>query len=241
MCHERVEGAWHPCTRSGYRPECSGIGSASPSASWRRSVGEDGRARLVLVPKVGEDLDAILEQRPQSSRELAERLFVVGRMAEAEVAERRFGVPVVDADGGSDIGARPALVAEVERQPEVGRAEQQLEQPVVARRLDDRADRAEPLAESADTFLEGGDRAESALWQLDREAKASRRLPRPASELLLRRGADSPWCSARPKAGARHRSAGTRHSEFLPGRSLGASWDTTILTFRPTGGPQWSP
>ena len=148
-------------------------------------MGEDGRARLVLVPKVREDLDAVLEQRPQSSRELAKRLFVVGRMAKAEVAERRFGVPVVDADGGSDIGARPARVAEVEGEPEVGRAEQKLEQPVVARRLDNGANRAEPLTESVDTFLEGGDRAESALWQLDREAKASGRLPRPASELLL--------------------------------------------------------
>ena len=145
--------------------------------------------------------------------------LVVGvrRLAEAEIAERRVGLPVVHAHRGRDVGAVPARVAQVERERQIRRAEQQREQPVVARALDDDPHRPEPVAEPAHALLEGAERPQRPRRHLDREAEAVRHLLRPARELLLGRQAGSPSSSARPTAAAARRSE--RNSSFgEPGR-----------------------
>ena len=94
---------------------------------------------------------------------------------------------VVHAYRRRDVDAVPRGIAEVERVTDlrVGRAEQEREQAVVARGLDDDADDPEPVAERAHALLEGRERAQRPLWHLHREAEVGRRLG-PAAELLLR-------------------------------------------------------
>src|SRR5690348_11607390 len=78
---------------------------------------------------------------------------------------------------------------EVEREPEgrIERAEQQLDDPVVARVLERDAHRPEPVAERADARLEDVEAARAVAGQLRCELEAVGHLPGPALELFLAR------------------------------------------------------
>ena len=129
-----------------------------------------------------------------AARIRAPRSAVVGRLAPAEVAERRRVVEIVDADGARLgeplLDPVPRRMLEVEREPErrVERAEQQLDQRrrrarSSARRAPGRAGRRARASRSPKTS-----RLRSAVaGQLRRELEAVRHLLRPAVELLLGR------------------------------------------------------
>ena len=110
----------------------------------------------------------------------------VRRVAEAQVAERRLGLEVVDRDGGCDVRFGPRGVAEVERVPElrVDRPEEERQQALVAGVREHEPYRPEPLPEPAHALLEVADAAEGDLRHLHCEAEPRRRLRRPAVEEL---------------------------------------------------------
>ena len=78
---------------------------------------------------------------------------------------------------------------EVEGDPQlrVERAERQGQEPLVARRPDEDADRAEPLAEQSDSLLERRGLLELVRLHLHGEAEGGRRLLGPTAELVLGR------------------------------------------------------
>src|SRR5207248_2942870 len=126
----------------------------------------------------------------------AQRLVVVRRLSQAQVAERRGPLERAHARVRADVDALPRRVPELERvpQPRIERPEQELEQALVARaglrELD--ADWSEPIAERTHLLAERADEVEPAEMgdrpaHLDREAEAGRRLLGPAHELRLRR------------------------------------------------------
>src|SRR5581483_2090584 len=146
----------------------------------------------VLVLEVEVELDARGQQRPQPAGPRAERLVVVGRLAEPQVAEGLVAVERVHRLDAGD--ARPGGVPELEgvAKGRVGRGAEELEPAVVARsrRRQLHEDRPEPLAERVHALAEGADEREVAEVRdppahLDREAKGRRRLLRPRAELLL--------------------------------------------------------
>src|SRR5207244_2661749 len=135
-----------------------------------------------------------LEQRPQPLRPHLERRLVVRRLAQAQIPERHIALERADASVRPEVDPLPGRVPELEGVAElrVERAEQQLEQAVVAgpgrRELDE--DGPEPLAERAHLLAKGADEAEPAEVSdppahLDGEPEAGRRLLRPQPELRL--------------------------------------------------------
>src|ERR1700740_2097660 len=112
------------------------------------------RGRLVLVPEI--DVDRLAGCR----HGCGERR--VRRLAAPEVAERSRMLEVADTDGPDlreprlDAVPRRVLEVEGESQRRVERAQQQLEEPFVASRLQRDPDRPEPVVEVPDTALEPG-------------------------------------------------------------------------------------
>ena len=153
-----------------------------------------GRRWLVLVLEVAVDPRAVLEQRPEAPGPATQRVVVVRRLPQPEVAEGR-----VDFEGVQEhrhVHARPGFVPKLERVLElrIERVEEQPEHPVVARarwgELNEH--RPKPLAEQADPLAEGGNQFEPAevrdlAAHLHGETEVARRLLGPAAELLLLR------------------------------------------------------
>src|SRR5439155_18669274 len=116
-----------------------------------------GSGRLVLVPEVRVYR---LVASADARRERAERRVVVRRLAEAQMAEGRRVVEVVDAHrtrgGEALLDSVPGRMLEVEREPErrIERAEEKLEGPVVTGAHESHAHRAEPVAEQPDALFE---------------------------------------------------------------------------------------
>ena len=136
------------------------------------------------MPEVREHVHAAGEQRPDRLSELPELRLVVGRLAEAQVPERRLGLPVVHADRAPDVGLVPGRVPEVERDAErrVERSQQEREQAVVARLLEDDADDAEPVAEQGRALLERPERPQRPRGHLHREREPGRHGLPPAAK-----------------------------------------------------------
>ena len=136
------------------------------------------------------------------------------------------------------LDAVPARVAQVERVADarVGRAEEQLEEAVVARPLDDDADAAEPVAERAHPLLERGEPPLEAVGRLDREPEAVGDLRRPRAELLL--GGQPVLGRVQLDRGElrRRRRTGTRCDRARPGRSPAARTDSPSRRCRRASG-----
>ena len=113
------------------------------------------------------------------------------------------------------------------------RAEQQREEPVVARALDHDPHRPEPVAEPPHALLERPERPQRPRRHLDREAEAVRHLRRPALELLLGRQPVARSSSARRTGAAPRRRRGTPRARARPDRSPVARRGTTSPTSRP--------
>ena len=110
-------------------------------------------------------------------RDLVELVGLVLELAIAEVGPACPAALVVDAHGARGgealLDAVPARIPQVERVADarIGRAEQQLEEAVVPRPLDDDADAAEAVTEAAHPLLERREPALQPVGCLDRERK----------------------------------------------------------------------